>query len=276
MDVKKFFNRFYKQFNSLDVILVVIFGLLLSGFVLFFMRKSEMVQIRVRVTDQDALFAWTNPPNWYAYAFKAGDKESDSLGRVLAEIIAVEQIGVTSETKAVYLDMNVRATFDPRTKRYTFKGKNLAFGTPIRFNLQQVFFDSIVVKTPYTDNEFSNVRLKVVAEGYDIRSFLAIQAQEFEGKSVISNSGQVYLTIDSVRVEKSKSIYRFLDIEQVLLQEAHDYKDVAFELTIYAKKSPYEYFIYEDIPIKVGEMIPIHFPEMTFFPTVTKIEQVDE
>lgn len=268
--------QFWKRLSLLDMTVIAITAIMLLGFLLFFMRKTEEVTIRVRVTDQDALFAWANPPSWYAHAFTVGDEELDSLGRTLARITAVEQIDVTSNTKAVYLDMKVRSTYDSRTKRYTFKGKNLSFGTPIRFTLRNVFFDAIIVGVPHYIDPFPKVTLKVFAIGYNIQTFLASQVEQYSGKSLYSNSDKLYLTIDKVTVSSAGNVYQFTDLDNIMIRESDDYRDISIELTIYAKKTPFEYFAYEDVPIKVGEMLPISFPEMTFFPTVTSIQEITE
>src|SRR3990170_1979301 len=115
----KAIKKLLQSLTYFDIGVILVLAILSIAFFSFFYRKAEYVNIRVKVTDKEVLYAWSQPQNWYAERFEIGDVEKDALGRVISEIVGIERFNVDSQRKAVYLDLKVRAVYDSRSKLYS-------------------------------------------------------------------------------------------------------------------------------------------------------------
>lgn len=254
-----------------DLVVFSLFGILILSFSLFFKRNVVLIPIRVKVTDSDILYATTQPQSWYADKFQVGDKEVDTLGRNISIITHIESYNVDFSRKSIFLDINVRATYDSKTQQYSFKGKPLVFGTPLRFSLKNVYFDSIVVKNPGDTTLPLRYPIILQTENKTIPNYLAQAIKKTEGKSTLSNQGEVWVRIDKVTLTPAKNVVQFINSDNITLRSNDDFSDVQMTITANAKNIGNTYYAYEDIPLKINSSLPINFPELTYFPQITQI-----
>ena len=170
-NIFKKFKELIKRFTWFDYLVFSLTILLLFGSFLFFFRKRELIDIKVKVTDKEVLYSWSYPQNWYADAFKIGDEERDTLGRKSVVIKDVETFNINEQMKAVYLDLSVEAVYDSRAKRYVFQGRPLSVGTTIPFSLSDVTFDGLVIgvlNTGLDNNSTTEYKtVKAIIRGVD-------------------------------------------------------------------------------------------------------------
>jgi len=274
-------QKLLRKISVFDFVLLCIGVFLFFGFFFFFYRKAEYVNIRVKVTDQDVLYAKTQPETWYANRFEVGDVERDTLGRVISEIVGVERFNVTSRLKAVYLDLKVRATYDTRTKLYSARGKPLIFGTPVRFNFSTITFDGIVTEFPKSEYQ-KNLRvenMKVVVLQRWIRpdgvTGVTVEPTTIQsikkGDKIYNSSGEVLAEVLEVKIRQAERTVE-TDKGELLLRYDPIYKDGIYTLNIRARVFNDEPFVFDNIPVKLGEVLPLNFPDVSLFPVIVEIQ----
>lgn len=263
-------HTLFKKIKVFDVVVASILLIIGIGLFLLFYRKAEYINIRVRVTDQEVLYSQTLPRNWYAQRFVVGDFELDALGRKITEIQKVERFTVNAERDVVVLDLNVRATYDTRTKMYSTRGKPIMFGAPMRFNLQGITFDGIVTEFPGSDKLFKAQEsvVTVRAMGRGIEPYLAEAVTE--GK-VVYDSNQVALAkVLAVEIRPAERVTE-TDRGDLLLRNDPLYKDIYLTVEIKTKVIQGSVLMFDSIPVKVDQMIPLNFEEVSIFPTIIDI-----
>ncbi len=268
-NMKKTLNL--KKINKIDIFLGFIF-LFSIIFLYFFFKREEMdVIVRVRVTDQEVLYAKSNPDLWYANQFRVGEVERDSIGKVIAEIIAVESIKVNPKESIVYLDLRLKATHNKRTETFIARGKKLAYGAPMRFNFDNITFDGHIVQYPNyeNDNQVIIKKVKVAAIGRHVEPSLA-QAINIDDVILDSKGNEL------VRIVKKEvlpaEIVTTNNQGDPLLRYSPVYKDLFLTLVISAKEVNNTLFIFDKEPLTIGTSLPLNFKKVSVFPMVTDFE----
>ena len=275
----KAIKKLLQSLTYFDIGVILVLALLSIAFFSFFYRKAEYVNIRVKVTDKEVLYAWSQPQNWYAERFEIGDVEKDALGRVISEIVGIERFNVDSQRKAVYLDLKVRAVYDSRSKLYSARGKKLNFGTPIRFDFSKITFDGIVTEFPNSEYQKNLVirDLKVVAKlrGISQNSAWTVEPEVVESikkGDIIKDSNRVVLAevLDS-KVMPAEHITQ-TDRGELMLRYDPVFKDGIFTLRIRTKFYNGEPYVFDNVPLRIGEGLPLNFGHTSVFPVIVDIQ----
>lgn len=254
-------RTFFSNVSPFDAGVLAVGFLCLVGFFLFFYRKSEYVSIRVKVTDQDVLYANTLPKDWYAGMFEVGDTERDVLGNVITKITGMEIFPSGENKKAVYLDLQVKATYDTRTKIYTSHGNPLIFGTPIRINLSHVTFDGFVTEFPGWEKQqnyhVGSATVTVLARSLEPAVADAIK----EGDSILDNHNVTLAKVVTVLSKPADTVVNTA-AGQLLLQPNPLYKDLVLTLKMRTETYNGEPYVFDNLPLKIGATIPLNFPNI--------------
>lgn len=273
----KAIKKVLKKLTYFDIALIVLLTILFLGFFFFFYRKAEYANIRVKVTDQEVLYARTLPTTWYANQFVVGDVERDALGRVISEIVGIERFNVKSDKKVVYLDLRVRATYDTRTKLYSARGRPLIFGTPVRFNFSKVTFDGIVTEFPNSSAQknlkTTNTKVTALLRGIEpekVPDEPEILKAVKVGDKIYDSNGKVLAEVLDLKIRPAERVTQTTQGE-LLLRHDPLYKDALFTLNIRSKILDNEPFMFDNIPFKIGERLPLNFEDVSLFPVIIKI-----
>jgi hypothetical protein len=263
-------RKLFQKLTYWDLAIGIVTLVLFLAFFFFFYRKQEYVEVRMKVTDEEVLYARTYPKVWYANRFFKGDVEQDALGRITSEITGVETFNVASDRKAVYLDLKIKASYDSRTKLYSFKGKTLVFGTPLRFNFSQVTFDGIVTEFPGWDKYvgYQVGTKEVAALSRNIELFVATSIKN--GDKIYDSNGILLAEVLEAQVRPAQKVTQ-TDRGELLLRLDPLYKDVVLRLRLRTKTWQGEVFMFDDLPVKIGEAIPLNFERASIFPAITEI-----
>lgn len=265
----KWARRFLKNLTPFDYLGLLIVVVILIASYFFFYRKSQYVNIRVRVTDLNVLYAGNNPKFWYADRFRVGDVEKDTLGRVLTQVIDVDTFDFDKESRAVYLDLSVKATYDSRTKLYSLRGKPLVFGIPITFNLSGITFQGIVTEFPNSEFQKSlqikESLAKVVVRGInenaiDDKRFTEPTALESikKGDKITNSRGIILAEVIEV-VSKPAQRITLDDRGNLLLRHDPYYKDAFITLRLRTKVVNNTSYVFDYLPLRLGEEVPLTF-----------------
>lgn len=269
-------NIFKNKITYFDIILGVIFVIVTLGIFLFLYRKNEYVNIRVKITDQDVLYANTNPQSWYANRFDIGDTEKDELGRVTAEIIGVQTFDTTESTKAVYLDIKIKAVYDRRTQTYSAKGTTLVFGSTIRFYFSKVSFNALITESPGTLNQkgliIEDRIITVLERGPSLIEPIEPKVLEKirKGDTVMDSNGNVLARVANITLRSGQRVTQN-DSGSLLLRQDPYYKDAIITLVVSTKKYKGESFVFDNVPLKLGVTLPLNFSYESIYPVIISI-----
>lgn len=284
----KAIKGFLKNFTAFDYsVLLIVLVVFLSAF-FFFYRKSELVEIRVRVTDENVLYAGTNPLNWYADRFKVGEVERDTLGRELARVVNINTLNFDNNSKVVYLDLKVAAIYDSRTKLYSSRGKTLVFGTPLTFNLSGITFQGIVTDFPNSQFQENLVvkdrKIKVLVRGVDemimgvdemIKQKVFTEPQVIEairkGDRITDSNGNVFVEVLNITTKPAQRI-TINDKGNLLLRFDPYYKDAIITLKVRTKVVNDQSYILDYLPLRLGVKLPLAFDDTFVMPEIYEID----
>jgi len=265
-------NKKTRNLKIFDYSIIIVTVALLLGLFMFFFRKSEMVKIRVKVTDQNVLNPRSMPHTWYANRFVVGDGERDTLGRSISKIINMEIFNVTEDKKAVYLDMEVKAVYDARSKTYTARGKQLVFGAPMRFNLSTITFDGFITEVPndsYAQNLTTQYYIIETIGRYIEPKILSTIKQ---GDTIYNSNNILLAELLNIKILPAELVTENW-LGEPLLKQDPLYKDIIMTLKIRTKKYQGEIFMFDDVPVKIGTQVPLNFPNISLFPIITGVSE---
>ncbi|MBW7955198.1 hypothetical protein H3C66_00530 [Patescibacteria group bacterium] len=254
-----------------DAVIGITVVVVLVGFFLFFYRRAQYIDIRVKVTDQEVLSAYREPRNIYAWQFHVGDFERDVIGRIVTEITNVESFSVTPETKTVYLTLRVRATYDTRTQTYSARGKTLMYGTPMRFNLNNVTFDGFVIDAPNIvklNVEDRMVRVKTIGRGVEPSLARKIKV----GDAMYDSHGNVIMKVTDVKVTQAKQITEdYLGNFHVRYNPL--YQDIAMEMEVAVKRvNGKDIVMLDNYRVSINAGLPFTTETYSIYPMIEDIE----
>ena len=276
-NIFKKFKELIKRFTWFDYLVFSLTILLLFGSFLFFFRKRELIDIKVKVTDKEVLYSWSYPQNWYADAFKIGDEERDTLGRKSVVIKDVETFNINEQMKAVYLDLSVEAVYDSRAKRYVFQGRPLSVGTTIPFSLSDVTFDGLVIgvlNTGLDNNSTTEYKtVKAIIRGVD-EDAVNYEPKVLEslsvGDKVTSSKGKTLVELIGLKLEPAERSVR-TDSGNLVLRRDPFYKDATLTLKVLTKTIGDDLFVLNDMPLRIGQQLPLAFSNKFVRATVVGI-----
>jgi len=261
-NIKKYFTLVDGVFLGLGLIVIL-------GIFLLFYRKNEYVTVRVKLTDTNPLYAWNYPRYSYSQQFKVGDTSKDGLGKSIAEIVAIDSFDFDRERQVVYLDLYLKATHDSRSKLYYFRGKPLVYGSEIDLTFSNTIFKGIVTEAAgsrMSDKNFEFVETQFIVRGVEEESIdkLPIEPQVIEslvkGRKIVNSKGDVMLEIiDSVITPALRIVET--DTGNVFQRSDPFYKDAKLTLKVRVRKVDGKFYIFDDIPLRVGLRLDLPFDD---------------
>jgi len=278
-----------REKKSIDLFdAVLIFSIVLIGGFLafFFLKRAKYVEVEVKITNQNILYAKDNPPSWFTEYFKPGIIAKDSLGRKRAEIKKVFRYDTKPEQKAIYLTLEVKTDYTKGEDKYSYEGKPLIIGAPILLEFPNILAEGLVTRMQdgqdnrQTKEMLIETQLLFYEENaqstHGVLPFIpeAIRVGDEVGDSL----GNTLISIIDKRVESAKRTV--VDaFGNVFIRQDPLRKDVylTLKLKVYEVKNSInekEYYLFDDVRVKVGNIIPLHLNDISIYPTVTKIIEI--
>lgn len=275
--------KFFKSFKAFDFVITFLLIFLAIAFFLFFFRQSKFLTVKMKITEKNVLYASTTPPSWFVYLFKEGMVEKDGFGRVNAQVADVYFYDTTPTNKAVYLTIKLRTTYNNRSREYKYKGTTVAVGEGLRINLEKILVEGLIVEVEGLENPYEEVYFQVKArlmenttssvfsETTGVEPFVAESIKI--GDKVFDSSGKLMAEVVEKEVLPAQK-NTFDDKGNVYSKTDPRKKDVFLKLKVRAKKINNEFYFFDDIRIKVGQSLPLHFPNISLYPVITEIKQI--
>ncbi len=282
MSIRKNFHSLWKNISISDWIIFG-FGLLfLIGFYFFFKRDTVYVTARFKITDENPLYAYSTPNIEYAHAFMPGDSQRDAFGRIITEIKKVDAYQTDPTHYVVYLDIRLKAVYDPKKHTYSAQGKDIVYGEVFTFSLNKVKFKALVVDFPgFTDprsvqKSKTIVRAQMRADSrnysdiYGIPNFLA-QAIKV-GDTASDSEGNVLVKVLDVTIEPAKRVVVNQNGQPFIVNDP-ELKDVYYTLEVATTKINGRLYMFDYMPVIIGAGVPINLKTVTLWPSITEIVQ---
>jgi hypothetical protein len=276
-------KKFLQGLTLFDYLLV---ALLFAGVVFFafiFFRKQQFLEVVVKVSDENVNWASPGTKDWFSSIFYAGMKERDGLGRPQAEVIKVFSYDTQPERKDVFLTLNLRGVYTKALDQYSYKGRPILVGYPIKLQLDSVNAEGIIVSVGNMDNNKKvDLTLEVRTwddrrDSYAVTSFTNTTgvrpyvADAIDKESVITdNNGNEVIKVIDKKVVNAKQVVTTSD-GRVLVQSNPLLKDMTLTLQVRATIIGGKYYFFNEIPILIGQRLPLNFQNVSIFPDVAKI-----
>ncbi|MFA5894611.1 MAG: DUF4330 family protein [Candidatus Shapirobacteria bacterium] len=179
---------FFEVFIAISIIAFTVFV------VKYFGQKVDYKTIRIEVINK----SWSenyNPygyrtPFWLSDKLKVGQKEYDKSGKVLAEVIDVENYLRGGEEAEVYLTVKVKTTYQKRLHQHFFKDKPLDLGSAIEIAPDQniVFGQIIDLDAPEKSTGYPQKTMTLTVRGRGIEKSIIDQIKK--GETMINRYNQ--------------------------------------------------------------------------------------
>jgi hypothetical protein len=279
---QKLKTRFLSKISLLDILFVCAFLALLAFFILVFSRSDKTIAVTVKVTDQNVYFLTTQPSNEYVYSFKQDDVERNEVGKVIAEVKNVRRFQTDPKTYAVYLDLNLKANYNPLKKQYSFKGRPIIFGQDLAFDFANTKVQGIVVDFPgYSPSEKKPVKLlatvqlrnesRSFSDTYGMPSFYKQAVKT--GDIIKDNHGQEVIKVLDVKSSPAKRTVITPNNQSVTIND-QELVDVFYTVEINAYEVEDRIYILDFIPVQVGNTIPMVLENVSLWPTLISFQKI--
>lgn len=275
----KFRSGIFNKISTIDIFVIIVCIVIIGIFYIVFNRYVTTVVVRFKITDDSPLYAKTLPGNEYASHFMVGDTEKDELGRTISEIVGIESYKINPDQTVVYLDIKMKAVYNPRKKQYSSQGKNIAFGETFLFSFSKIKFRALAVDFPgFLDKKTIKPTKTIIraqlrdssryfSDTYGIQPFIANAVKK---NDIVTNSkGDILLKILDVSIKPAtRTIINNTNAYQQLDPEL---KDVYYTIELSTKRLDDQMYMFDYQLVLIGALVPINLPTVSVFPTITEI-----
>lgn len=262
--------------------LLIAFGIVgVIFFAYIFFRKSAYLTVTIKVGTDNVLYESNGIQSWFSQLFYTGMTEKDGLGTTRAQVLKVYSYDTSPTRMAVYLTTKIKVVYNRSSDQYTYKGYPVLVGSTLRLYLDRMLVDGLIthiegIKDPREKKTLiveTQVReeTSVFPETAGTKDYIANALQA--GDEIKDGQGNTIIKVLDKRVENAKKVVTTSD-GRILLQYDPVKKDVYLTLQIEAIKMNNKYFVFDDIPIRIGIGIPLESTLVSVWPDVMSIKVV--
>lgn len=142
----KFIHRL-RSIHWMDTVAIGIFFAILAVALFFFLRRTEYITVRLRVSQSDELrnnITSFMTPLWYANVLKPGMEYKDFLGRSVIKIERVIPGFPEDNEQKTYIDLRIQALYGKQSKQYSYNGIPLLIGSYQRFRVNDIQIPGVI------------------------------------------------------------------------------------------------------------------------------------
>lgn len=266
-----------KHLTLFDKLVFAFVAMVIVFFTFTFFRKTTYITLTIKVGEDTVSWPhWSRA--WFSQLFHEGMKEKDGLGTVNAEVLKVRSYDIWPAKKAVYLTTRVKVVYSRSSDQNTYKGLPVLIGATIKMYLDKVLVDGLVTNIEGVIDSRERKTILVEAqikeesptfpETSGTKQYIADAINI--GQKILDDQGNVIIEITGKRVEDAKRNI-FTDDGRALIGINPLRKDVYLTLKLESIKLQNRYYLFDDIPILIGQTIPINLSTISVFPEITKI-----
>lgn len=267
------------RFGLFEIIVAGIAVVALMAFAVIFFRKTEYIPIVIRVTNSNFLYIGDNPPSWYAQALAVGSSEYDGLQQQQAVVEKTLYYPVDETHKALFLTMKVKAVYTRTKKQYSYKGRPLIVGGPIRFELQNQLVDGVILRvgkqvdTPSRELTVNARLMNDTGANSGTNGVSPYVADAVNVGDTIRDSAGTELAKITGKTVKPALRYTFPANGDILVREDPLLKDVFLTIKLKVDVINGEEYFMNVARIRVNSRVYLEMPTITIFPEIMSIER---
>jgi hypothetical protein len=261
---KKFLNKInilIEQITAFDLLLAVVFLLILSWILLQTSSKKEWFLVEVKTPLQFWGQSYESaPPFLLGESINIGDKEYDSGGGKIAEVLDKKEYESTSERpsrKEVYLTLNLKVDKNKKTSKLSFKNQALEVGSPIELHLTNTFIEGRVVFIENPAEKIEEKEILVNGIWQDAYPWVA-EAISIKGE-MKDTAGNIAAQILEKEIKLAEKTVETADGRLVIAWDPLK-RDVNIKAKLKVRKQGNNLYFYNDQKIRIGGFIWIFLP----------------
>jgi len=231
--IKKIKKTIQKEITLIDLILII-FGILIVGFLLFhFRRKREFIYIDITFQRQDWNEESFPPEYWEIINLETGDIGYNSVGKEVIEIQEIEK-NVWGGGERLFIEVVVKIDSSPSTstRTYVFDGNPLLVGEKMNLKFNNTSLTGIIANV-YKNKEqrFDNYQRADAEIKVHYHNLDPWHAEAINGINITNSQGENILITKDVKITPAEKVV-VTDKGEVLLRWNPIKKDliVTFEL----------------------------------------------
>jgi len=274
----KFLKKISRRLSVFDYLSIALIGGVIIALGLFFLRKVEVVEIEVKIAPDSVFWRGAMAPFWLANSINVGDGEFDGFGRKMVEVLDVRTFEGGGDAKYIYLKLNVKAVYDKKKRQFSFGGKPLGVGSPIKLRLSGGVMDGLVTyvkgvpDTRIWEDKIVEVRVNQWTDVFpETLGTMPWRVEAIKiGDQMKDGQGRVVAEILDKEVKPAEKIVVTND-GRVLLRQDPIKKDLILRIKLKTfKQKGINYFL-DDQKVKVSYSISLCLPEIDIWPEITRI-----
>lgn len=253
MKLKMKIGRILNKLTPFDwlAILVILAALVFAAPFIF--KQERWLTVEVKMAPEQWWWEANPPPYWLADTVKVGDKAYDALGRKIAETVDVRTLEWGATRKEAYLTVNLKANYDRRKQKFTFKQRPLEVGRPIELELGGAQILGLITYVEGLPDERQKVTKKVAAKILGVQPWIAVAIPA--GGGMKDSRGRVLARVLDKRVELARE---FTAVGTVATNPLK--RDVTLTLELETVEQGGIFYFREGQAVKVGQLLWIQLP----------------
>lgn len=261
-------------FISITVIVLVVFV------IKFFGQSIEWKTVRIEIINK----SWAdnyNPlgyrtPFWLSDKLKVGQKEYDKSGKVIVEIINIENYERGTEEADAYLTVKLRTTLQKRIHQYFFKDVPLNLGSAIQISPDQnvVYGQVVDLNMPETGYPQRTLIITARSRGIDQYVIDKVKINEIMNDRYIQKP---VATIISFQTEKTTKVYvnELTDNNHTLeFKVDQNTKDLVVKYKITVSQIDNSWYFGGHQQIKIGNPFYFYGQNINLIQEIENVEQL--
>lgn len=266
--------------RSNSIILLVLFLVPVIIVWLFLSRSKERIVVRYKVIADST---WTSPINFeYAKNFSVGDAEYNELGFKTSEIVAINKYPIDTYTVNLILDIEQDATYNPRKKMFSSKGRAIVFGEPTIFVMNSQKFKAMpieILESNFDTKSFERKKITLSTQLWrESRDFSEVFGENNQiATSLVQDFKNGNLSVDHLNlIDVSAQPAERLTLDQggsPKVVKDPFYSDVFLTFELDALVDDDQLIVYEEIPIHVGATFPVNLGKYVFWVRVLDVKE---
>ena len=263
-------SRLKKRIGAFEVLIGFLILLGLGLVMLQFRSKENWVkaEVRVVITSGRVSYWGESPPYWLSETFKAGNKEYDSQGKLIAEVLKVKKLELGGESKDAYLILNLKVSKNRKTGKLEFKHRPLEIGAPVELHLSNSYVSGLVTFVEGIEDE--RVQKEIVINAIWMNVFPCQAEAITVGGKMKDETGEAVAEILDKKVELHTTVVT-TDRGDLLVRKHPLKRDISLRIKLKVKEQGGLLYFHEHKKVKIGEVVSIYLPEIDFHPMIEEI-----
>lgn len=247
-------KRFKKSITIYDILIFLLAFAFLFFLAFYFKERPTWVKIGVKISSPRWWARETIPPYWLAETIKVGDEEIGFLNQPVAQVEDVQIFETSEDRKDVYLAVKLKANYNKRTNKYTYKGQPVEIGSPIELHLGKTFVQGLITFVSKKEEEPG----EFIITGKIINVFPWEAGAVKAGDEMTDGQKRVIAKVEDRKIELAD--YLTTDWQgNVYLRKDPIKRDAIFKIRIKVSKRGGNFYFRKEQKVKIGEELFLQF-----------------